>query len=106
MERLEKSGVIKGYQAKLDLQLLGFHILAFVNIALPPERKAALVEFADACPNVLECHYVTGNYSMILKVAFRSTKDLETFVGHLQTYGNTQTQVVFSTQIEPRQIVE
>ena len=43
---------------------------------------------------------------MILKVAFRSTKDLETFVGHLQTYGNTQTQVVFSTQIEPRQIVE
>ena len=106
LERLEKSGVIKGYQAKLDLQLLGFHILAFVNIALPPERKAALVEFADACPNVLECHYVTGNYSMILKVAFRSTKDLETFVGHLQTYGNTQTQVVFSTQIEPRQIVE
>ena len=106
MERLEKSGVITGYQARLNLQALGFHILAFVNISMPPERKASLIEFAEACPNVLECHHVTGNYSLIFKAAFRSTKDLEAFVGHLQTYGNTQTQVVFSTQVEPRQIVE
>ena len=34
------------------------------------------------------------------------TKDLETFVGHVQTYGTTQTQVVFSTLIEPREIVD
>jgi len=49
---------------------------------------------------------VTGNYSLILKVAFQSTKDLETFVGHAQNFGTTQTQVVFSTLIEPREIVE
>lgn len=106
MERLEKKGVIMGYQAQLNHQALGYHILAFVNLAIPPERRPAFQEFAAACPNVLECHHVTGNYSLILKVAFQSTKDLETFVGHVQTYGTTQTQVVFSTMIEPREIVE
>lgn len=106
MERLEKGGVILGYQAKLNHQALGYHILAFVNIAISPERRPAFKEFAAACPNILECHHVTGNYSLILKVAFRSTKDLETFVGHVQTYGTTQTQVVFSTLIEPREIVD
>jgi len=106
LDRLEKSGVISGYQAKLNLQALGFHILAFVNVAMPPEHKTPLVEFSNECPNVLECHHVTGNYSLIIKAAFHSTMELEAFVGHLQTYGNTQTQVVFSTQVEPRQIVE
>ena len=106
MERLEKSGVIRSYQAHLDHQALGYHILAFVNLAVSPERRPAFKEFAADCPNILECHHVTGNYSLILKVAFQSTKDLETFVGHAQTYGTTQTQVVFSTLIEPREIVE
>lgn len=106
LERLEKAGVISGYQARLDHQALGFHILAFVNMAIAPERRPAFRDFAEACPNVLECHHVTGNYSLILKVAFRSTKELESFVGHLQTYGTTQTQVVFSTLVEPREIVE
>jgi Lrp/AsnC family leucine-responsive transcriptional regulator len=106
MERLEKAGVIRGYQARLDHQSLGYHILAFVNIAISPERRPAFREFAASCPNILECHHVTGSYSLILKAAFRSTKDLETFVGQAQTFGTTQTQVVFSTLIDPREIVE
>ena len=106
LERLEKSGVIHGYQARLNHQALGFPILAFVNIAISPQQRPAFAEFAASCANILECHHVTGNYSVILKAAFQSTKDLETFVGHVQTYGTTQTQVVFSTMIGPREIVE
>ena len=106
VERLEKKGVIKGYQAMLDHEALGFHILAFVNIAIVPEKKSSLIEYARGCQNVLECHHVTGSHSLIFKVCFCSTVDLEAFVGRLQTYGKTETQVVFSTPIEPRQIVE
>jgi len=106
LERLEKSGVIKGYQAILDREELGYYILAFVNIAVIPEKKPALIEYALNCPNVLECHHVTGAYSLIFKVCFSKTIELEAFVGKLQTFGKTETQVVFSTPIEPRQIVE
>lgn len=106
MDRLEQTGVILGYQARLNHQALGYHILAFINLAISPERRSEFNAFAADCPNILECHHVTGNYSLILKVAFRSTKDLETFVGKAQNFGTTQTQVVFSTSIEPREIIE
>jgi len=106
LERLERKGVIRGYQAMLDREALGYHILAFVNIAVVPEKKPALIEYASGCPNVLECHHVTGTYSLILKVSFTTTVELEAFVGKLQTFGKTETQVVFSTPIEPRQIIE
>lgn len=106
VSRLEESGVIRGYQTVLDPQMLGYQIMAFVNVAVSPDRRPAFRELLLDCPNVLECHHVTGNYSLILKVAFPNTRELDSFVGRLQEFGTTQTQVVFSTLVEPRQITE
>jgi Lrp/AsnC family leucine-responsive transcriptional regulator len=52
----------------------------------------------------LECDCVIGRYSMLIKVAFPSTQELDSFIGQLQTYGNTETQIVFSTPVESRGI--
>ena len=42
---------------------------------------------------------------MLIKVAFESTERLDTFIGQLQTFGSTQTQIVFSTALEHRGVV-
>ena len=39
---------------------------------------------------------------MLLKVVFASTMELDAFIGKLQKYGRTSTQIVFSTPIAPR----
>ena len=39
---------------------------------------------------------------MLMKVAFPSTIELDGFIGQLQHFGKTQTQIVFSTPVEPR----
>jgi Lrp/AsnC family leucine-responsive transcriptional regulator len=104
IERMEKSGIITGYHASVDPIALGYHITAFIHMALDPKEKANFYPFVEECPNVLECNCVTGEYSMLLKVAFPSTMELDTFIGHLQQYGNTQTQIVFSTVVKPRGI--
>ena len=39
---------------------------------------------------------------MLIKVTFPSTIELDQFIGHLQKFGKTQTQIVFSTPVEPR----
>lgn len=106
VDRLEKTGIIRGYQANLDLKALGYEILAFINLSLAPERRQELQSWLESCGNVLECHHVTGSYSLLMKAAFVGTQEMEAFVGRLQTYGNTQTQVVFSTMVEPRQPIE
>ena len=91
-----------GYEAQVDPIKLGYHILAFINLNVLPEDKPKFYAYANGVPNILECSCVTGEYSMLMKVAFPSTRELDIFVGQLQTYGKTSTQIVFSTHVGPR----
>lgn len=102
IEHLEKSGVISGYRAELDLKKLGFAVIAFINLELHPDQKPEFYPFICSHPNVLECSCVTGHFSMHIKVAFDSTENLDTFIGNLQKFGSTETQIVFSTPQKPR----
>ncbi len=104
IEKLEKDGVIAGYHALIDPIKLGYHIIAFINLDVVPEDKPKFYAYAADMPNVLECNCVTGEYSMLMKVAFQSTMELDTFIGQLQKFGKTNTQIVFSTHVGPRGI--
>lgn len=96
IEKLEKDGIITGYSANINHKKLGFPITAFINLEMQPTQKGEFYPFVKSCPNVLECNCVTGHYSMLLKVAFESTEELDIFIGKLQNFGSTETQIVFS----------
>ena len=81
---------------------LGYHIIAFINLNVLPEDKQKFYSYADTIPNILECSSVTGEFSVIMKVAFESTMQLDTFLGQLQKYGKTSTQIVYATHVGPR----
>ena len=104
IEKLEKSGVITGYAACVDPFKLGYNIKAFINLEMTPKQKSEFYPFIAECPNVLECNCVTGKYSMLIKVAYHTTLELDTFIGKIQEFGNTETQIVFSTAVEHRGI--
>lgn len=104
IEKLEKQGIITGYTAIVDPMKLGYHITAFINLEMSPKQKPEFYPFIRECPNVLECDCVTGSYSMLIKVAYPSTMELDSFIGQLQKFGNTSTQIVFSTSVESRGI--
>lgn len=104
IEKMEKDGVISGYHAQIDPLKLGYHIIAFISINVAPEDKPRFYDYAEAVSNILECNCVTGDQSMLMKVAFKSTMELDTFIGQLQEFGKTSTQIVFSTHVGPRGI--
>ena len=104
IDKLEKQGIIIGYNTAVDMQKLGYHITAFINLELAANQKTEFYPFIRDCPNVLECDCITGKYSMLIKVAFPSTQELDMFIGHLQTFGSTSTQIVFSTPVPRREI--
>lgn len=104
IEKLEKDGIISGYHAMVEPIKLGYHILAFINLDVLPEDKPKFYAYVQDVPNVLECCCVTGAYSMLMKVAFQSTMELDIFIGQLQKFGKTSTQIVFSTHVGPRGI--
>ena len=104
IDRLEKAGVITGYHAGINPEALGYHITAFIHMALDPKQKPTFYPFIDACPNVLECNCVTGDYSMLIEVIFETTMALDLFIGELQRFGKTKTLIAFSTSVEHRNI--
>lgn len=69
IRKLEHSGVIRGYVAKVDATMLGKEITAFVGVSI--EHPRYFDEFTDAVlgmDDVLECHRVAGEDSYLLKV--------------------------------------
>lgn len=102
IERMEKAGVISGYRAQINYLLFGYHIKAFINLEVEPNQKKEFYPFISAIPNVMECNCVTGDYSMLIEVAFQTTVQLDHFINELQHFGRTKTLIVFSTCVEHR----
>ena len=80
IEKLEQAGIITGYGASVDKLKLGYNITAFINLEVSPREKDEFYPFIKACPNVLECNCVTGKYSMLIKVAYHTTMELDAFI--------------------------
>ena len=99
---IRKEGVLQGYHALVSPMKLGYHIKAYVNLEISPSQKLEVYPYLKDNPNVLECDCVTGSYSVIMKVAFPSTMELDLFIGELQHFGKTSTQIVFSTIVDNR----
>ena len=96
IEKMEKAGIISGYHAQINYLLFGYHIKAFINLEVEP--------FIQAIPNVIECNCVTGDYAMLIEVAFQTTIELDHFINELQHFGRTKTLIVFSTSVEHRDV--
>lgn len=88
LKKLEKSGLIQGSQIMINPKKLGYTTLAFVGIYLDkamnnPSAVAQLKKINE----VLECHYTTGDWSVLVKIL---CKDNE----HLMTLLNNQIQKI------------
>lgn len=78
VRRLEKSGVLVGYAAKLNPELLGFDLTAFVTVTLEhPRHRQGFVDYVEANDRVQACHHIVGEGDYLLKVCCRSTAELE-----------------------------
>ena len=104
IEKMERAGIICGYHAQLNPFLFGYNIKAFINLEVEPAQKKEFYPFIHSIPNVIECNCVTGSYSMLIEVFFQTTQQLDHFINELQHFGKTQTQIVFSTSVEHRDV--
>lgn len=105
MEKLEKEGYITGFHASINREMMGYHIKAFVTVMVDARLKNEFLDYMRECKNVIECNCITGDYAMLLEVMYPGTEELEQFVSRLQKYGKTQTQIVFSTAVDHRELL-
>jgi Lrp/AsnC family transcriptional regulator, leucine-responsive regulatory protein len=104
IKRMEDHGIIRGYTAIVDARKLGKDVTGFIGVFIGHPRFVPAFEEAVAqLDDVLECHHVTGEYSLLLKVKTTNTSSLEELIGHvrsLEGVERTETMIAFSTSTE------
>ncbi|NOX61992.1 MAG: Lrp/AsnC family transcriptional regulator [Chloroflexi bacterium] len=83
IKRLEEQGLIRGYVALVDRERAGFDLLCFVRVSLEKHQTGVVQSFREAVtqmPEVMECHFITGDFDYLLKVVVRNRQDLERFL--------------------------
>jgi Lrp/AsnC family transcriptional regulator, regulator for asnA, asnC and gidA len=77
VQRLIKLGIIKGSEFKVDPMSVGFGTCAFIGIFLEHARNYKdVVARLSGVPEIMDCHYTTGNYTLFLKVYARDNNHL------------------------------
>jgi len=102
INRLENGGVIKGYCALIDPKKVGVDITAFIGIYIdhPSHIDTFEKEIKNLGDEVMECHHVTGEWTLLLKIRTKNTNTLQTLIKKIRSMTGvvrTNTMVVFST---------
>ncbi|CEJ72201.1 AsnC/Lrp family transcriptional regulator [[Clostridium] sordellii] len=105
VKRLEESGVIQGYKAIVNPDKLGRVIKSFINISLPSENYNNFIEYAKGDNRIVECHHITGDDCLLLKVIVKDMYELEQVIDKIKQVGRTKTSVILSTIIEAKSIL-
>ena len=83
LRKLEERGVIHRYAAIVRRQAVGLDLLCFVHVMLAHHRPNSIKRFPgriERMPEVLECHFLTGEYDYLLKVIVTNHDHLERFL--------------------------
>ncbi len=104
VKKLEDSGIITGYHASVDARRLGKDVTAFIGVSISHPKTIPLFEQTiDLLEDVLECHHVTGQHTVLLKVKTYNTTSLERLISTIRSIegvARTETMVVLSTHTE------
>jgi len=82
LKRLESLGVVRQHVSLLDRDKLGLDLICFFQVRLEAHSEQALLRFEAEVrdfPEVLECHYLTGQFDYLLKAVFENRRALEQF---------------------------
>jgi len=102
IRKLESSGIIEKYAVILNSRILKKDLTAIMLISI--ERTKSVNDFLNIVQNskdVLECHYIAGDYDYLLKIVTENTSTLEALLNRIKGVGGvqkTKTVVVLSTK--------
>ena len=101
LKKLETSGIILQYTSIINPAHLKKDLTAMMFISLErPRFTDNFIEFVKGEEEILECHYLAGDFDYILKIMTENTNTLEALLNRIksiQGVQKTRTIVVLST---------
>ena len=108
LRKLENSGLLSGSKFIINPRVLGYTTMAYIGIFLDKAMaNPRAVKELEGIPEVLECHYTTGNWSILIKVLCRDNEHLMQVLNkkiqQIEGVSRTETFISLDQQID-RQI--
>lgn len=102
LRKLEQSKLISGSRFIIDPSILGFNTNAFVGVYFDNDADTSIIiKLLKRIPEVLECHYTTGNWTIFLKVLCMDNNHLMQLLNTLQDInGISRTETIISLNQE------
>ena len=101
IRKLENLGIIKQYTVILDHKLIGKDLLSYISVSLEhPKYNENFINSIDNNSQVIECHYITGDFDFLLKVITDSAAALSDVLNEIKSISGvslTRTLIVLST---------
>lgn len=103
-QRLEDTGVLRGYRAIVDATAIGLGVSVFIHVALDTHTRDNARRFRDLVrltPAVLEAHALTGEADYLLKVVVSDLKSLSQLVNDVllphESVARVRSEIVLET---------
>jgi Lrp/AsnC family transcriptional regulator for asnA, asnC and gidA len=98
IQKLTSMGILKGSQFVIDPEKMGYETCAFIGLNLKnPESFDGVVEQLQQMPEVVECHYTTGNYDLFIKIYAKNNHHLLDIIhDKLQPLGLARSETIIS----------
>ncbi len=108
LRKLETSGLLVGSKFIIDPKIMGYTTMAYIGIYLDKAMSNPIaVKQLEKIPEVLECHYTTGNWSILIKVLCKDNEHLMQVLNkeiqQIEGVSRTETFISLAQQID-RQI--
>ena len=105
VKKLELNGVIPGSRLLVKPQALGLNVCAYISVTLSEANKYPEVIAAfRAIPEIVECHFVTGRYSLLVKLyCYDNDHLMDILLNTIQKIPyvqSTETQISLDNEIE------
>ncbi len=102
--KMEESEIINGYHADINANIFDHNIMAFITLTTHSDKYQKIYSFAEKQKEILECHHISGNESLMLKVVSSSISQLDSMVEQLGKFGETKTSIVLSSPVKKKLI--
>lgn len=83
IDELESKGVIKGYNANIDYEKLGYNIIALVEVTISKGKMLEVEKNIANDPNVFAVYDITGTYDALILAKFKNREDLSDMIKNI-----------------------
>ena len=104
VRRLEESGIIAGYHARVDPSLAGRHVVAMIRMSCYGPLCLLRDESVLAWPEILEVDRVTGDTCCLLRIATTSMIEFEALIDRLAQHGQPSSSMILSSPVAWRAV--